>query len=74
MDEELTLSKYKAHAEFQKNDFTSALALYNQCADLLPQNANLLQREVYEGKAKCLIELERLKEAEDATKFMVSLF
>eukprot|EP00794_Sanderia_malayensis_P004649 gene4649-5257_t len=69
-DELLTLSKYKAIAEFKKQNFSDSMKLFEQCEELLPANANALRREVFEGKARCLIELQEFQEAENVINFM----
>lgn len=74
LDEELTLTKYRAHAAYRKQDYNTAISLYERCNKLLPPNANLLLREVGESKARCLLKIGNLEECEDVLMNLVSYF
>jgi len=69
-DEELTITKFKAHAAYKKKNYQQAASLYKACAKLLPSNANLVLREVGESRARCLLKLGRL---EDCEQLLLSL-
>ncbi|XP_065062533.1 uncharacterized protein LOC135689283 isoform X2 [Rhopilema esculentum] len=70
-DEELTMTKFGAHIAFLNEDYQKSMNLYRRCKEILPSNANLLLREVCESELRCLLKLERYKEAHESINMLL---
>ena len=66
------MTKFGAHIAFQNEDYQKSMNLYRRCREILPSNANLLLREVCESELRCLLKLERYKEAREIIIILVS--
>ncbi|KAH8030109.1 hypothetical protein HPB51_006541 [Rhipicephalus microplus] len=52
-EEMMMLEKYKGDYHYARNEFDSALAVYERCFDLAPHSAISVMRDCAEGMARC---------------------
>ncbi|KAL1433687.1 hypothetical protein MTO96_012225 [Rhipicephalus appendiculatus] len=62
-EEMMMLEKYKGDYHYARNEFDSALAVYERCFNLAPNSAISVMRDCAEGMSKVLLEPRPLRES-----------